>query len=1521
MDIDPDKHVGAEVSEVEEPPPEEVETDLWLSLAVIAEFAVGALQRLKTKLATADPMKPDPVVFQKKLQEVTEEEAVVLVANAATKEMIRSADEELFDVWFEKMPSLDVPSVAQLVTFSVLCLYHMRRWSNIIVLCRGFNDATCSVYATTFLPLMIGAQREISNLSKRAVENTQRYLAESKSTFEADQKRLPRKLLRQLALQGELSEPEKLYRKRAGYYEAFHKRQQKTHGAWGSLLKALEDCSGLISRAVPAAAEQLRKSRLLLAEFLCEREEFSLQLQRGQVLGAEKESKERALRLAASALVSSYRKAVELLRKRQMNQLVVQALHELGNLLWLEGDAPGAREAWSDAVDTVFQFPYAIKNWSKCVEASLTPPQDPARVEILLLTVVLLAKHARLTKPKDMMAHLNATLFASSILEAILTNALPNPPRREQYAPNKHRLREIFFGLRETRMILPASSVYGGVDGSNFLQALSFFQKTLVVMDYQPVRALPMCSLYTYVATDICRNVALSIKGRLLMVQSLIRCRSLTEAWLGLYAISQNHDPPRGLVEAEALDKAVVEAQEMTNATPFQQHEEPWSEANLQAINKLLEFSLSPASTGVEEGATPSGTAAWNLWVFKQLKAEFLVTVCSYQRVFPRMNEPQEKERLVQLDKADALLVEIWKELTGKDDDREAWSVASRTFRESGGEEPSFPELARPLTEEEGDLCAELRLGRAKIQEGKGDLGKAIQEVLYGMEFLRRFAATQSSKECNFGGRPDAYLRVHPGSKVWMRLRCAMVHLLIGQGRLKAAKAHIQQGLEESSATQHDVCRVELLMAKVRVEVLSGRLLELQGHRHLGALAAAECCLAHARRLHMPTPSAIYARMMLVAVLEQNPSLVQLQRTEESPEALEATGGAEEEVIDASEMSLLEAAGSIIISPMAKELQKKGKDKVEQSYHQQQKMLADLVAESLDDVDQLLKILGLQMRPKNLNSFCDFGPDNHGQEAFKPPPDPPILPELKASFRKLSQSDGRQLPNIYLELMPLRLHCQLTLAQLRLDLGAIDEACKLLQDAELCMTRCVQKVPWQHVQFSLLKLRWRRLKYRIGLAPSAPLDAPNAILYRDPKTFATGICPPTDSPLYRTFLQKAKPPHMVSISEWVPPYERQPEEALQLYMQEFLEVARLALKEGGNDLRQLLQLFDEGLEELLRTEVMLLKDSVERTPDFQKIYPFFACFAAAARNRKALLFEPPQGAGPAPVDAEKLPLRVALNLQRQLQRQATEGALAYSGTALETAKKQIMYRSMMRHTISVRRECDLFNSLFLETRLLSDQLHVALTQCCEAYVKARVLDEALLKTLEAPEEVPVGGHIFVRWSNPDLRATAEASEPSDTKPAPVSACTSLLVFLCPLEDEPRPLLARSLVHLSALQKRADVLATDLDHCRPATAVAATYVEQELREVVRVLRGLTSTPEKGEDERLETSLKQLLIDLAEAEEATEDGPKLLKSELVQAAVTSLIQLLDPNVGAAKATHPSLAKFLRAVFSPLDVFPGR
>jgi len=1543
MDIDPDRHVGAEEAAPEDAKEaeqaEEPATDVWLSLAVMAELAVNAMLRLKGKWAAADPMKAgqDSLAIQKKLDELVEEERAAMVAKIAVKEL-QDVDEELHDVWFEKVPELDIASVAKLVAFSVLCLYHMRRWSNIIVLCRGFNDATCSVYATTFLPLMIGAQKEICNLSSRALANSQRYLAESKATFEVEQKKLPRKLLRQLALQGELSQPEQLFRKRAEYYDAFTKRQKKLHGSWSSLLKALEDSHNLASRAVPAAMEQ---SRLLLADFLQDREAFSLALQRGQLVDGEREMKERPLRLAASALVSSYRKAVELLRKRQMSDQVVQALHELGNLLWLEGDSSGARDAWSDAVDTVFQFPFAIRNWSKCIEASLNPPQDCSRVEILLLTVVVLSKHARLTKPKDVTAHLNAALFASNIIEAILTTALPNPPRRDQYALGRHRLREIFFGLRETRMILPPSSVHGGVDGANFLGALDFFQNTLLVADYQPARCLPVCTLYNYLATDVFRNMALAIKGRLMAAQALIRCCSLTEAWLALHAVSRGYDKPRGLMASEALDIAVAEAQEITAAQPFRCFEEPSSASNVQAINQLMELTLTPVGAGAAdpEATTPSGTAAYNLRLFKHLKAEFLVTVCSYQRVFPKLNEPQEKDRTALLDKADALLVEIWKEITGNDDDREAWSTTSRTSRESGGEEPAFQEPVRPLSEEEGELCAEVRLMRAKVQEGKGDLGKAIQEVLYGMEFLRRLATsgTKSSQDCNLGTASSSRLRAHPGSKCWMRLRSYMANLLVSQGRLKAAAAHIQQGLEESRVTQHDVARVELLMTKVKMEVLSGRLLELQGERHLGAIPAAECCLAvAARNLPVPTPSAVYARMMLFNMLQQNPSLVPLKRTEDTAEAMEATGGAEEEELDPSEMLLLEAAGSIIISPIAKQLQKSGSKKGERkmTFHEMRTMLADMVAECLSDVEKLLEVQGVQrahLHPRNVNSFCDFGPDSCGEEAFKPPPDPPLLPEMKPRFRELSHNDSREPPNIYLQLMPLRLHCQLVLASLRLELGEMQEAFQLLQDAELCMTRCVYLVPWNYVQFCKLKLRWRKLTYRLGLATtSCPLDAPNAILYRDPKTIATGICPATDSPLYRTFMERVKAPQTVVLSEWVPPYERQPEEGLQMYMQEFMGVAKLVLKEGGNDLQQLSELLDEGLEEVLRVEAQLLREP-ERTPDYRRIYPFFTCFSSIARSRKALLFpgkDAPKGAaGPPPVDLEKLPLRIGLDLQRHLQRQAAEGAVAYSSAALEAAKKQILYRSLIRHTMALRRECDLFGGLFMDVRLLTDQLHIALSQCCEAYFKARVLDESTLQLLESPSEVPVGGTIFVRWSQPELQATAAAGEPSQSGPPP-SECLSLLAFACAFDAEgtepanSQPLVARSkTVHLATVQQLSDRLAQDLEHCRPAVAVASKYLEHQLREVARVLRGQVVADPEEADARLDDSLQELLKEMAAEGEPEGQVPALLKSEPVQAILEVMIQLLDANAGAAQVTHLSLARFLRATLNSGDLFSAK
>ena len=934
----------------------------------------------------------------------------------------------------------------------------------------------------------------------------------------------------------------------------------------------------LIVRAVPAAMEQLRKSRILLAEYMQDRRAFSVGVARGTLGGAERVGQERALRIASMALVSSYRKAAELLRKRQMSDDVVQTLHELGNLQWLEGDAAGAQLSWSDAVDTAFQYVYAIKNWQKCVETNVAPPPDSRRSEIMLLIIVILAKHARLTMPKDATAHLHAALFASGILEAVVSTALPHPTQRLGFALDKYRMREIFFGLRESSFLMTPNSVHGGVDGATFLSALSFFHSTLLAADYQPARCLPMCSLYNYIATDVCRSRQHSIAGRLMMARALLRCRSLTHAWLALHAVANDYDKPRALLAGDVLDRAIVEVPDTSGATPFNPYrvdQVPFTEENKKSIEQLQAFALGASGEAGDH----------NGFMFQFLQAEFLLCVCSYARVFSKLSDPEEADRSAWLAKGEERLKALWKEVTGNDDDVEAWMAGGQPPAESGVVAP-----ARELNEADSELCVDIRLLRAKSFELRGDLPRAVSEVLHGMHFLRLLATTgtRSAKDCGVGGQgAEGFLRTHAGMKTWALLRRRMVHLLTAQGRLKAVDAHIEQGLLDCQKANDDITRIELLAAKARVDTLRGRILEFRGPRREGALPAAETCLSVAtKRMPVPPPSAVIARVVLGLLTEQNVALVKAGNDGDRPAAV---ADQVKQVIDSygrdddpSESLILEAQGSIIVSPIAKDMAaargKKGagKPRLPPPYVERQTELAEMMRQCVEDLDRHLEVQGFELVPQCMNSLHHIG-EAHVVEQ----PDYKLLAPLKPEFSERLASDCREPPNIYLELMPLRLHCELRLARLRLDLGGMEEALRLLRDAETRISRCVHVLPWLYVQLSTQKLQWRRLHHRHGLMkPTPSADMPNDDKFRDPKAFLHGCCPPTDSPLYRTFVTRARVPALTPDSQWDPPPVAS-EDGLAGYLEELLGVLRVARQEGGNDPLQLMALLREGLEEVL----------------------------------------------------------------------------------------------------------------------------------------------------------------------------------------------------------------------------------------------------------------------------------------------------------------------------------------------------
>jgi hypothetical protein len=618
--------------------------------------------------------------------------------------------------------------------------------------------------------------------------------------------------------------------------------------------------------------------------------------------------------------------------------------------------------------------------------------------------------------------------------------------------------------------------------------------------------------------------------------------------------------------------------------------------------------------------------------------------------------------------------------------------------------------------------------------------------------------------------------------------------------------------------------------------------------------------------------------------------------------------------------------------------------------------LADLVAQSAEDLDLLLEAQGFELRCSDRNGLLHF--DSAGAEE-EPPKPAPLLQGLHTVWRNRPSSDSREPPNLYLELMPLRLHCALRLAGLRMMLGDFAATDALLREAEARMTFCVYLFPWLYVEFCAMKLQWRRLKREVKIAEAHALPPKSslAVKWLNPLVFANGACPQTDSALFRTFVRRAQAPSLMADTAWVvehvPPSGEQGDQHLRDYLRELLSVVRVAMQEGGHDYGQLFRLLREGLEEVLWVKGL----SPEASQDFALLFALFSNLVSVAESCKALQFEKPElpqqggaeslgaskagkadpkaaaakGGGGADmsgkVDSEKLPRRVALDLQRHLKRQgAAEGALAYSLQAQQEAQKQLPFRAVLRHALALKRECNIFENVYHSERLLSDQLHVKLSKASEVYAKVKILPEEALKEIDEPNAPPSAGDVLIHWMRTDVQDSLQ----------PASDCCSFLVFLCPLGEEAPAIVARCRdVQVAGLRKLLDGLWRDLGHCKPASAVTAAFFGQRLRDLARTLRGKAKGEVlAGSDARLDKALAEFLRELevpngdggapapagAQDAEAAAVTSELLDSQKVQGVLLAVTRLLDRGLFAARVAHPGLSRFLRVAVRPLSIFPA-
>jgi len=1071
-------------------------------------------------------------------------------------------------------------------------------------------------------------------------------------------------------------------------------------------------------------------------------------------------------------------------------------------------------------------------------------------------------------------------------------------------------------------------------------------------------------------------------------VRSLLRCRALTSAWLLLHAVAHDHDAPQPLLATGSLEKTLFEGELLhaaANTVPFSSSEEPFTEVNIQAVNYITDPNLLPDSS---ETALKMG---WqNLSVFRMAQAEVLICVCSYGSVISKASDPNRKW----LETADDLLSALLKRLASIGGDG-----AGAPVPQDG--QLGAPQLMSSLGEEEAQLCLNVHLLKAWAWEVRGDLAQATTEVLGAMALVRRLATeaggVKTSPECHIGNGNGSdnhtdsgdggRLRSHPGARAWMALRRRMVHLLLKQGQRGSTEAHIAAGLRECDRMRDDLTRIDLLTAKVQLDVRCGKLIEFSGKHQLGAIPTAQLCLSlAAQRLPKPSQSVVRVRLLLCLLLQQNPLLWNYlgpySADEEAHILAAATGKMN---ADPNEQLVLEAQGKNIPSPLAKVLlsSRSGTEENKKSQSQPslhagnracQLQLTELLEHAARDLDWLLEVNGVDFKQENLNKLFNFGKygvcdgdeplstESEQPKTFLPVLEPPSLRiGLKQRpSRQLPPSDSRVPPSIYMEMMPLRLHCDLWLSELHLANGDLLAACHLLRDAEERMGLCVHLLPWLYVKFCVLKLQWRRLSRQVGAGPEAvPLNSSNHVKYSDSAAFSDGICPSTDSPLYRTFLEKAGAPQLIESTNWLlPANEAGYGEGLKAYVQQLHAVAKLATREGGHDSIQLLALFREGLEEVLWTASHGLSQASTKVPGL--IYAFFECLKGVAEARGALLFESPSAAqggteaaappakdaksgkdakggaagGVQNLDVADLPQRSVLEICGSLrcQGRGTQG-LAYSPAALQDMQKQIPFTTVLRHALALRRECDTFGSLIHSERLLCDQLHVNLADN-STYMNARMVNKERLERLERllelevpAETVPTTGDIFIHWIAGDSGVSSElASQALDEQ-------CSFILLACPLPDDSKEnqiLVARSSVHKHDLRLLWDGLCKDVEHCRPAQAITTDHVAWRLCCAADILTGKRAAVDGSHRDLQHLDAAQQVFLAMEADntnQSTADSSAAAgtaadqaDAKKVQGLLAALSRLLHERSSAAHVSHPALCRFLRLVLSPVQVELG-
>ncbi|XP_071372086.1 cilia- and flagella-associated protein 54, partial [Centroberyx affinis] len=279
-----------------------------------------------------------------------------------------------------------------------------------------------------------------------------------------------------------------------------------------------------------------------------------------------------------NTVITAYSTSIKYLQANSHDSLRVQALHDMGNLQFYNGNTRAAHSCWCKAVDCALQSSGVLEKWDGVSWGGGSPQHTLKLAGIwgCLQAAVLTTKIAQYILTSDIGQRTKCCLLSAHLFKCVLCCSLPQPQCDLQYA--SHSLGDEL--LPGVNLFSEAHRVHLG----SAVTSLNFLCYWLYTTGHY-ITLLPMLALYLHFAGTVCRDVQRTVEAKILKIRALTELSLFAQAIKEAVQLTQGKGVPLSHGHNISID----------NPQPVRKfHSHKSLLDNAQALEDLVNCDLAP---------------------------------------------------------------------------------------------------------------------------------------------------------------------------------------------------------------------------------------------------------------------------------------------------------------------------------------------------------------------------------------------------------------------------------------------------------------------------------------------------------------------------------------------------------------------------------------------------------------------------------------------------------------------------------------------------------------------------------------------------------------------------------------------------------------------------------------------------------------------------------------------------------------------------------------------------------------